>query len=521
MVVKSTTGQALSKARVTLRKAEGSNQQFYFTTTDGGGRFLLQDVDPGSYSLWVERPGYLGQGYEQKMLNAVNNTLALAPGESRHNIVLRLIPTGAISGQVFDEDGEPVQGVMVQVLQSNWWGGRRQLNPTMGAQTDDRGEYRVFGLAPGKYYLSAVYPDAGGMSSQYGEALNVPSGGDETYVPTYYPGTTEVPRALLVELKAGDEMASMDFFLQPVKAVRVRGRMMNSSSGQPARGACLALMPREGGFAGYMFNRSACAQDEQGTFELRGVTPGTYALTANFGDNNKYYSARLPLDVGPTDFSGVDVLLVQNFDLRGHLSIEGSADFKPSDFQVYLQSREQPNMGGAWAAVKADGSFALQNLPEDDYRVGINGGSSDCYLKSARLGIKDGVGGNITVSRDHSSETLQLEVSAAGGHVEGAALNDQGKPFAGAHVVLVPAPERRGQAELFREINTGEDGRFTFWGIAPGEYKLFAWPSAEGVAYQDPDWLVPFESRGVPLRVLEGDHQKAQVQVIALNNSSP
>src|SRR5204862_7745465 len=64
---------------------------------------------------------------------------------------------GAVSGQVVDEQGEGVEGITISVIRGETTGGRGTLSPQQSAVTDDRGAYRITGLAPGDYTACALF----------------------------------------------------------------------------------------------------------------------------------------------------------------------------------------------------------------------------------------------------------------------------------------------------------------------------------------------------------------------------
>src|SRR5439155_1362501 len=180
------------KAVVTLRNAEGS-EKANSATTDLNGRFRLRDVEPGRYHLEATRNGYARQEYGQRASHDRGTILTLRPGEEPKDISFRLILAAVIAGRVYDEDGEAVAGAEVQALQFQYENGQRKLMPFGRAETNDLGEYRLYGLRPGHYYVSATY-----NPGRYGEAA--PEGG---YSSLYYPGTDDPSRAAAVELHGG------------------------------------------------------------------------------------------------------------------------------------------------------------------------------------------------------------------------------------------------------------------------------------------------------------------------------
>ena len=222
VVLKSTTGQPLRRALITTQKM-GANDSPHTARTDSGGRFVLRNLEPGEYNLWVNRDGYLGMGYGQEVPNGPGKLLKLAPGEQKKGVVFRLIPTGAVIGRVYDEDGEPISGVSVQAMRFTFFNGRRQLNPAMGTSTNDLGEYRLGGLPPDKYYLAATYnqPDPGG------------EGAPEAYAPAYYPGTNDPDGA--AQGRGTGRRRNARGFQPRARARRARARPDRQRHAQPAR----------------------------------------------------------------------------------------------------------------------------------------------------------------------------------------------------------------------------------------------------------------------------------------------
>src|SRR5262249_22713338 len=147
---------------------------------------------------------------------------------------LTMIASGAISGRVYDSAGEPAANIPVQAFKYSYADGQRTLTDVKGASTDDRGEYRLFWLPPGQYYIGAMPSGSGtfntivlktaGSKAQtfvadahFGVILsNDRSGAEklgEADVPVYYPGTAETQTAVPVEVRSGADISGVDFTL--------------------------------------------------------------------------------------------------------------------------------------------------------------------------------------------------------------------------------------------------------------------------------------------------------------------
>src|SRR5678815_4278509 len=190
-VMNSLTGEPVRKAHISLQgmgspNSRGASPSTYAAVTDAGGRFTIQDIEPGVYFMGAERNGFIDA--QSGRWGQARPVMTLNPGQRTGDIVFRLVPHGVITGRVLDEDGEPVQGVQVNVLRYRFFRGKRQLVPSGQTGTDDLGEYRIFDLAPGKYYLSANYRRWNAMMAQDRTPGGAP---EEGYAPTYFPGTID------------------------------------------------------------------------------------------------------------------------------------------------------------------------------------------------------------------------------------------------------------------------------------------------------------------------------------------
>jgi hypothetical protein len=160
--------------------------------TDIQGHFHLA-LRPGSYRLWVEREGFARQSYGSTVPEGTGNLLTVASGQEPHDLAFRITPLGALSGRVFDQDGDPLQGVGIQVLRVSYSSGIRQLIPVAGASSNDRGEYRCYDLPADRYFVLAT-PKGSPLSHPMEAGALVPEIQD-AYVPLYYPGVLELESA--------------------------------------------------------------------------------------------------------------------------------------------------------------------------------------------------------------------------------------------------------------------------------------------------------------------------------------
>jgi len=522
-VMNSLTGEPVRKAHISVNgmgspTARGANPSTYGAVTDAGGRFTIQDIEPGTYFMGAERNGFIngqsgGWGRGQPA-----TSLTLNPGQHTTDIVFRLVPHGVITGRVLDEDGEPVQYVQVNVLRYRFFRGKRQLVPSGGSSTDDLGDYRIFGLAPGKYYLSANYRRWNAMMAQDRTPGNAP---EEGYAPTYFPGTTDPAGAVAIEVPAGGILGGTDLTLRKIRTVRIRGRVANvTGDGLPSH-TMLRLLPRNSAFGGFYAQAFTQAlRNRGGTFEFRGVAPGAYLVWAQWSDEGQGYTVSQPVDVGNNNLDDVTVLLAPGVELKGQVRNEGPGDVNLGSLNIHLESKEMVQRGGQGGKVNDDGTLAIQNVSADHYWVNVYGLPPAFYLKSVRLGDADALESGLDTSRG-AAGTLEITISGNGGQIEGSAADSKQKPASGAVVSLVPDVPRRERLMLFKTTATDTTGHFSITGIAPGEYKLFAWQQIEDGAYQDPEFLKPYENQGQAITIREGSRETAQLKVISVADAPP
>jgi len=536
IVLRADTNEPIRRAQVTLARSGRGESIRAFTDVDG--KFSLRDVPPGSYFLTAERQGFIRQGFGQRNTPQGGSALQLTPSQVVKDVVFRLVPWAVISGRVYDEEGEPLVGANVEVLRYSYSRGRRQLQRTQVVTTDDRGEYRIFGLQPGRYYVNASY-FSGGRVLSFGRGRGTrpatsaaPS--DESYAPTYYPGTNDPSRALPLDLRGGQEVTGLDFSVQLLPTVRVRGRVTNGSTGAAVRGAMVVLTPRETELRAFFSRNQDVTDTAQGDFEIRGVIPGSYYLSATWYDQGRSMSARIPLDVGSSDVEGMPLSLTPSGTLEGQIKVEGGGPLPSMPVPVQIEGRGNVQIrinalrlalfasddalaNVLTAATRSDGTFNFREVAPGTYSLALLDPPTGYYLKSAALAGKDVLDSGLDLRGGSPGVPLDVTISPNGARLDGVVMADDQHAAPGAVVVLVPDAPRRNQWSLFKLATADTSGQFSFQGIAPGEYKLFAWPDLEPGAHMDPEFLRPYESKGVVVRVEESGRYTQSLILLPLD----
>ena len=493
-VVGSADGKPLKSARVVLNSEDPETKPSIFAvSTDPDGRFVIKDVPPGQYVFFAMRDGFLTERFHPQ--NSQDDVpLSLKPGQAFTDILFRMRTPGVITGKVINDDGEPMDRILVRALrkpnEDEVEEGRSEklvLVPAGGARTDDRGQYRIYGLKPGEYYVEAMQsfePDRDDMGSGRNFWIDQFIGND--YVPLYYPGVTQASQAETVSAKAGSEV-EVDFSMQRVKTVEVAGRVLGPEG--PVQSAWVRL---EQSGPSYDDADRQTNSDEKGAFRFKGVPPGDYTVSAYLrGDNHIYdEQGRQKVEVGSNNLESIIITLGDSLRVEGHVALEGGGSSPLDRFRVSLFSVEPDGRFGGSAEVNKDGSFELTSVAKGAYGVGVWNLAHEWYVKFARAGSTDVLEKGLQLGSS-SDEQIEITLSSGCAQLDGS-VTDGDKPIPGARVSIIRDPENRYLRYWRSPAVTDQNGRFSITGIPPGTYRLTARfepvPDADPVK-SDPQFL--------------------------------
>ena len=477
--------------------------------TGEAGKFAFSALEPGTYRLMVLKDGFVRQEYGQRVFPGQGTPLNLGAGETVKDLVIRMTPTGNVGGRIVDGLGQPAAGVPLQLLKPVYNQlGQRTFQPAGTARTNDRGEYRIFWVTPGRYYLVGGTPQApvggGGPPGPNESPVN--------YAFTYYPGVTDISRANAVDVTSGSEVV-LDYAVPRLKPYTIRGRIVDSGSTLAPPSASIALSFQALNGQNTMFSRNAFYNPGNGAFEFRDVMPGLYILYVNTVNG----SAGAPVEVVNADVEGLVLTVSSGISITGRIDVEGGT-LPVSGVRVQFR----PVVGGApmmfgalpsTQTVAADGTFRITNVQPGLYRI-VPPALADFYVKHARFERQDALNQNVDVAqRGPDPPTVDIVLSTNVGQIEGTVSDSRLQPFPGAQVVLIPE-RNRDSADLYKTAVSDQTGRFTLKGIAPGEYKLYAWETLENNAYFDPDLQRRSASAGKSIEVSESAKLSVSLQVI-------
>jgi hypothetical protein len=452
------------------------------------------------------RQGFISTEWGSHSTAQPGATLSIDTGGLVRNLVFRLSPQAVVAGRLTDAEGNPVANVQVWAIRDAGIHGKKQLFAAGHAATDDRGEYRIAGLAAGRYYVSAIFPPA---ILQEAPGDSVDNQSDQAYVPTYYPGTADASLAIPLQAVEGVELPRVDFALSKTHTVRIRGQVLNGETSERSV-VTVVLVPRENA-AGAPTSRSLVTNPD-GSFAIAGVAPGIYTLIASIFKNGRYTTAKKSIDA-TDDVDDFTITVAPGVDVPGSLQVEGTVKPSRAALQLSLLSDDpgeplfpQPN-----TPLKEDGGFTFSNVASGHYRLAALGLPDGYYMKAVRLGENDVLDAGFDVVQGQTPLTITIVLAQGAADVTGVVRDAKGQLSVGALVVLVL--EGRGQPQNYRVATTDQYGRFALRNVAPGPYKVFA-PEGIELSAVDLILLKQIEDQGESILIQASSHPNVGLRLI-------
>ncbi len=516
IVVRKADSVPLKGATVQLVNGE-DRENTIATKTGPDGHFELRNVPAGQYRFKATRNGYVEYEYGQKKAADPGATFTLRAGQRRTDLIFKLARAGVITGRIYDDDGEAMSEAMVSALRQVYKDGRKQFETTTVDRSNDLGEYRLHGLAPGRYYVSAQPQTWNRVVGDREFSGTEKNAGEKGYAKIYYPNATDPTRATNIEVKEGDEVPAIDILMKEVPVYRVRGKVLNLVSKHGSRDAQLQVSRRNGN-VDWDFLTGANVSKTDGTFEIPEMVPGEYTVLAFWSDEGKVYSTQEDVDVVNADVDGLILSIAPGVNIAGRVNWEGKASLDGGELSIGASPVQSGFMWVGMARVNEGQQFTLKDVPQGVFRLEIDGLSKDCYIKEVRQGESLLSDDTFRVARG-AAIPLEVTVSSRGAKVEGTVTNEDSLPVAGVWVVAIPEEAKRKQRRLFKSETTDQFGHFRLRGLAPGKYSLFSWDGAERGAWEDEDFIKPFEEKGVTVEVVDGDAKTADLSLIQLKDA--
>ena len=510
-VTNAATGRGLRKAY--LRLSSIGRGSVHPVVTSDQGTFAIENIAPGNYRLDVECTGFLNTWYDGGTEPDEAVELHLSAGQSLTGIEIKMTPQAVLSGRVLDQDGDPWPRADISVFRSVWRKGRRHIEAVDipgSPLVDDRGEFRIAELAPGRYYVLAE-PDGMWEQQHHPDVDDKPAIRQQ---PTWYQSSPEVESSSPVTLTAGQQFSGLDIRLRvgTGSKLRLRGKLLGIENIPTPAGDPRAVAPR------VLARRASTLVDEDsypgtirpdGSFEIDFLPSGTYDVWVKQGYPSSSILGQTTVQVDDRDVENVSIELHPPQTLSVRVRIEGDEGTKPPPISIYLEPVDFPGIE-PFPIPQVDGSLEFKDLGLGLYRVNTPGlVFLHMYLKSVRYGDAESTDGTFTLAT--YGVPLELVFSTRGAQLSGTVTGRATTP----QVVLIPeTPDAARREHETRAATFDQNGVFSIGSIPPGSYKLFAFESVPEGIWLDPDFLKEVESTGVAFELAEGDAKTIQTPLL-------
>ncbi len=488
-VTQADTGAPLRKVNVSLLQAtlRGRGESFH-ATTDGAGRFEIADVPAGRYRLQASKPGYVtftlggrrgAPGGFNPFAPPGQDALEISESSPLTGLSLKMEPAAAITGQVTDEDGDPVSFAQVTVERLRFQpGGHKRLVAAGNTATDDLGNYRLHSLPPGKYFVSA--------------RRDVP--GSIAYLPTYYPNSPGSDGATPIEVRAGTETRRTDISFRTGRTFTVTGTVVDGTTGRAPAGYFVGY-----GTGASVFGGGAQSRPDGG-FTLRNVPPGRYTVFAQDTAGRGGRASR-SVEVVAADVQ-VTLEIGRGAELHGRIRAEDGSEMESGRLRFDLVPLDQQSafFGRAGNPGLGGGAFSIREIPEGEMMLLVTGLEERYYVKKILAGGVEVTDTGIRFAAGQVISDAEVLVAANSAALAGFVTGRDGQPALAATVLLIPADEqRRAALRYYRTAVTDHLGRFAVDNIIPGEYLVLAGEDLDDGAQFDPEFVSRNRTRAARL----------------------
>lgn len=490
-VVHGLTGEPVRKAMVTLTMQRTTVQGM----TGSDGTFRIPQVQPGEYRMAATRTGFLRGSYPA--------AVKVEAGQTMSGIEIRMNPQSVVAGKVVDEDGDPVERAFVSLVPLR--GATARRGPGMGGATNDLGEFRLAGVAPGRYYVVARREGtfvAPGSTQEYG------------YPPTYYPAARDESSAAPVAVTAGQDATGLTIPLRRTTMQRIRGRVEGMAKTSGREGYQVMVAPRgagmlQGGRGGFAGGGGRVRPD--GAFETAGLPPGSYTLQViQFAQGPPVVVGRTNVELGDTPVDNIVLYAGAPLEVTGQIRTDAVSNLDLSKVRVALSGPMGMGMGMGMgpgmgqAAVKADGSFVIRRVGRELLPITVTA-PQGTYVKSITVAGQDVLRTGLDLTAADAVAPVEIVLGT-----KPATVNGQVKETAAGVVWLIgPNPNARLTATIDAQ------GRFSLGGLAPGEYRAVALETAEMVGEMDEENQRKVQGKFEKVKVAEGENVTVTLTLVS------
>ncbi len=500
-VVGDSDEKPLRRAHVTLRPMEAGLNAIG-ADADDTGSFVIRDIPAGRYVLTAQRDGYLSSSTVLRSGMRMPQMIAIRSGDRISSLTFRLRPSAVIAGHIRFEDAEPAVNVRVDAYREYFAKGQHRYNLAGSARTDDRGEYRIHGLGRGSYIVAAAVYERVAPQQGYIEQARTDDEGREipafVYTTTFFPNTTKLTEAIALSLDYGKELGGIDVYLNQVRKVKIRGRVLDGESGRTLTSATITVQSVDSHQGASIPAPVQTVFAGNGDFEIRGVTPGTYLITAEGGEG-KHMIGRAMTTVAEENIEHLELMVAPARECRGTIRVQGVGELDPNSAPIAI-FEPRTEMATALRSPVRGNEFTCALLADETYDFYMQNLPDDFFVLAIRANGMNFLSTGISGSYASPDQPFEVVLDSHGGRVGGVVVGADGNAWSGANLALIPDPPG-GRLQSYRNGSADEYGRFQIRGVAPGAYLLVAWLDDPPCDFYNPSALDACRSSGMQVTV--------------------
>jgi hypothetical protein len=499
------SGMPVARARVRL--VASADRQSTTVAADAKGAFEFRGVRPGRYQISATKGGFVPTQFGQRRAFVAGKPIDVAGGTEIERLDIHLIPGASIDGRVVDEFGEPVVDAVMMTLRTQYAGGSKRLAATGRVlTTNDKGEFHLFGLPPGTYFLSA--------SSMTGQNAG-DAAGREGYAPTYFPGSVDLASAQPIVLDEGEQRAGADVVLNLVKTASISGSARDPR-GAPFASGAVTVVNLVSGFAIPVATGAVLAD---GTFRIQNVPPGSFTVVAAAapGPDGTRHTATLRVVVRGEDIDGLVLAAPQPSTISGWIGREATdGEPLPPTVQLRLAPGDPvDDLGDAGTLVRtnADRSFASGARPGRVRFELIDG--RGWFISRVLHGSHDITDAGLLIEADPIDNVrvmLTRNITTVNGEVVVGASRQRSHDYT---VVIFPR-DRSLWTYRSRYIATArpdQQGAFSIKGLPAGDYLIAAIDHVEQGEGHDAEFLESIHGLAQTVSLRAGESERITLTV--------
>jgi len=514
-VLDAATGQPLRKAQVRAFSPEIRGNRL--ATTDANGAYEIKDLAAGRYTLSANKGSYVNLSFGQTRPSEPGKPIEVRNAQLVDNVDFRLPRGAVITGRVLDEFGDPVEEVQVMAMRYQYVQGRRQLAMSRPGTTNDVGEFRIYGLSPGPYVISATYR---------GTNFNFPGDSSSAdrdrsgYAPTYYPGTANAADAQRINVGVGQKISDITIALLPTRLARISGTAVNSE-GRPIAAGTIVMMMQPS--TGSMLSSGGPIRAD-GTFIIDNVAPGDYMLAIlprgpALGGEPSNESVQANVSVNGEDVDNVRLIAVKPSKLTGRVLPDPSqTNVGLSSLRLVATPANPQPMGGTNGAarVNEDGTFEMSVAAGKAFiRMNVAGPFANTRLKSVRVNGVDVIDTGIEVRPNENIDGVEVELTTQLSSVSGGVTDARGNAVS-SYTVVTFARDREKWGPGSRYMNSGrpnQDGKYKIT-LPQGDYYAIALDYVEQGANTDPEFLERLKERATEFSIGDAESKGLDLRLV-------